>query len=60
MTKTFSTVKNNKVIDMIPQTSFNLYFYNQQTNSHKSSYIRKPQVRAIYTYMEYIKVITNY
>jgi len=41
------------------QTSFNLYLHSQWTDFHKPSCARKPQIRAIYTYTECTKAITN-
>jgi len=41
------------------QTSFSLYLHNQWTNFHKPSCTRKPQMRAICTYMRGTKVTTN-
>ena len=47
------------IVIRVLQTSFNLYSYNQWTNSHKPSCTEKPQIRAIHTYIGYIKAITN-
>ena len=43
----------------VSQNSFSLYLHNQWTTFHKLSYTRKPQMRAICTYIEYTQVITN-
>ena len=58
------TVKDKVFTDFkirvsLSQTSFSLYFHNQWTNFHKLSCAEKPQMRAIYTYVEYIKTTTN-
>ena len=53
-----SSSTRNIVIRVL-QTLFNLYSYNQKTNSHKPSYTRRPQIRAIYTYVRCTKAITN-
>jgi len=47
------------IVIRVLQTLFNLYSYNQWTNSHKPSYTEKLQIRAIHTYVGYIKAITN-
>ena len=41
------------------QTLFSLYFHNQQTNLHKLSCAKNPQIMAIHTYIECTKAITN-
>ena len=38
----------------------NFILYNQQTNSYKSSYTGKPQMRTIYIYAGCTKVTTDY
>ena len=43
----------------LSQTSFSLYFHNQQTDFHKPSCTRKPQMRAICIYVECTKVTIN-
>ena len=45
--------------EVMLQTSFNLYLYNQWTDFHKLSYAGKPQIRAICTYAGCTKVTTN-
>jgi len=52
-------LENTKEIVIVSQTSFNLYLHNQWTDFHKLSYAEKPQMRAICTYMECTKAITN-
>jgi len=47
-------------IYILLQTLFNLYLYNQETNSHKPSCTRKAQMRTICTHARCTKVITNY
>jgi len=43
----------------LSQTSFSLYLYNQWAYFHKLSCARKPQMRAIHTYMGCTKATTN-
>jgi len=45
--------------EVLLQTSFSLYLYNQWTNFHKISYIGKPEMRAICAYTTHIKAISN-
>ena len=52
-------LENTKETVIVSQTSFNLYLHNQWTDFHKLSYAEKPQMRAICTYMECTKAITN-
>jgi len=41
------------------QTSFSSYLHNQWTDFHQLSCAGKPQMRAIYTYVECTKATTN-
>jgi len=47
------------IIVELSQTSFSLYLHNQWTDFHKLSCARKPQMRAIHTYIGCIKATTN-
>ena len=51
----FSTIVMSNVL----QTLFSLYLHNQYTDFHKLSCARKPQMRAICTYMGCTKATTN-
>ena len=48
-----------KKLYLMSQTLFSLYLHNQWTDFHKLSCAGKPQIRAIYTHVEYIKATTN-
>ena len=43
----------------LSQTSFSVYLHNQWTYFHKLSCAVKPQIRAIYIYVEYTEATTN-
>ena len=53
------SVDSIQVCTVLSQTSFSLYLHNQWTYFHKLSYTGKPKIRAICTYVECTKAITN-